>query len=75
MRVRAKFFVQSKTEIEGGRFQVALVPVTSGSPENEKFYYYTPAGKIELATINASAAEHLKVGAEYFVDLTPAGDN
>jgi hypothetical protein len=48
-------------------------PVTSGSPENDAFYKYTPAGKLELSTINAEAAAGFEVGKAYYLDFTPAG--
>lgn len=70
--VRAKFVVMSKTETVGPAFEVELWPVACGSPENEKFYRYTPGGKIHLATINPDAAAELRVGAEYFVDFSEA---
>jgi hypothetical protein len=49
-----------------------LEPVTSGSPENESFYKYTPGGKISLSTINADAAKQFVPGQYYYVDFTAA---
>lgn len=76
MAVRAKFRVESKKETRGGTsdssFYVELAPVINGSPENAHFYKWTPGGKIELATINDSAAAQFKVGDEYYIDFTPA---
>lgn len=73
MTVRAKFYVSSKTEVSpGGKYQVAMNPVMSGSPENKEFYYYSPGGKIELTTINGAAAEQLVVGREYYIDISEA---
>lgn len=71
MSVRAKFKVVEKIEREHGH-AVTLNPVTSGSDENEIFYHYTPAGQIELTTINPGAAAAFAVGAEYYVDFVPA---
>jgi len=73
--VRAKFYVESKTEVNGTPnhgFQIAMRPVISGSDENKQFFQYTPGGKLELSTINASAAEQLEVGKEYYLDFTLA---
>ena len=70
MPVRAKFRCDSITKTEHGT-SIKLYPVTSGSDENEKFYKYTPAGSVELSTINAEAAKQFVPGAEYYVDFTP----
>ncbi|MBT2333609.1 hypothetical protein J7E49_06790 [Variovorax paradoxus] len=70
--VRAKFKVQSVTESEGGLKTANLTPVTSGSPENEKFFKWTPGGQIQLGTINPGAAEEFRPGREFYIDFTPA---
>lgn len=74
--VRAKFTVVSKTETpcsgKGNGFSVRLIPVTGGSPENEKFYQYTPAGVVELTTINRAAADQFEVGKSYYLDFEMA---
>lgn len=69
--VRAKFRVNRKEENEQG-WTVELWPVSTNDPEhpNFSFYKYTPAGKIELTTINPEAANEFEVGQEYFVDFT-----
>lgn len=72
MTVRAKFKVLSITESEGGLKTARLSPVTSGSPENEAFYKWTPGGGIELSTLNPAAAEHFVPGRQFYVDFTPA---
>lgn len=71
MSVRAKFKVTSITETEGGLKSIKLQPVTSGSPENTKFFKYTPYGSIEMGTVNPAAAEKFKPGMEMYVDFTP----
>ena len=70
--VRAKFMCVSKKEIPDG-FVIELQPVTSGSPENEQYFKYTPYGKIEVGTINKAAAADFVVGKPYYVDFTQAG--
>lgn len=70
--VRAKFKVQSVTESEGGLKTANLTPVTSGSPENEQFFKWTPGGQIQLGTINPTAAEQFTPGRQFYVDFTPA---
>jgi hypothetical protein len=69
MNVRAKFSVVEKTQNSSG-FKVTLHPVTGGSEENEAFFKYTPAGRIELSTINEAAAESFEVGKAYYVDFS-----
>lgn len=56
----------------GDGFQITLGAVINGSPENEEFYRYTPAGQISLGLVSEAAAAQFEVGAEYFVDFTPA---
>lgn len=77
MSVRAKFFVQSITTSKawngpGLMGTVRLQPVTSGSEENKAFYEATPAGQIELGTVNHEALKQFNVGDEFYVDFTPA---
>jgi hypothetical protein len=72
MTVRAKFKVAEVTQHEQGS-SIKLVPVTSGSPENEQFFKWTPWGEIKIGTINQAAADQFKPGAEFYVDFTPAG--
>lgn len=69
--VRAKFAVQEKTEAAAGNHTIKLIPVVGGSPENDAFYKYTPAGNITLTTINADAAKQFAVGQSFYVDFTP----
>jgi hypothetical protein len=73
MSVRAKFYVVSRTELNGSApsYIVKMNPVTSGSKENESFYKWTPSGSLELGTINAEAAEQFKPGKEFYLDFTP----
>lgn len=70
--VRAKFKCVSVTEAEGGHKTANLQAVTSGSPENEKFFKWTPSASISLSTINPDAAEQFKPGQQFYVDFTPA---
>lgn len=72
MIVRAKFIVQSITRTTQGS-QIKLIPVTSGSKENESFYKYTPGGLIDLTTINESATEAFgNPGDAFYVDFEKA---
>lgn len=69
--VRAKFKVESVTKSESGS-SIKLRPVTGGSPENEKFFKYTPFGEINIGTVNPEAAAQFEPGNEFFVDFTKA---
>lgn len=40
--------------------------------ENTRFWAYTPSGEFTLGTVNGRVVDGMKVGAEYFVDITPA---
>ena len=78
MQVRAKFAVQSITltkhwdKSKGHIATIKLNPVGGDSAENKAFYEATPCGSIELGTINEAAAAAFELGAEYYVDFTPA---
>lgn len=74
--VRAKFIV---TNIEDAGQKdgvdlksVYMLPVVTGSPENEKFYAYTPHGQVLLSTVNPAAYGQFEVGKEYYGDFSPA---
>lgn len=78
MSVRCKFVVSSITrrkhwdKSKGDIFDIEMNPVSSGSDENKAFYEATPSGQIKFGTVNQAAAEQLELGAEYYVDITPA---
>jgi hypothetical protein len=75
MSVRAKFRVTNRdwvSEDTKKGAKIKMFPVTSGSKENENFYEMTPAGRLELETINEHAAEQLEPNKEYYLDITPA---
>jgi hypothetical protein len=67
LSARAKFKVISKTGAT-----VMMEPVYTGSPENEAFWRYTPAGMIRMDIQNPPALDAFVVGAEYYVDFTRA---
>lgn len=69
--VRAKFYVESKTQFRDG-YRIKMNPVVSGSAENASFFKYTPSGNLEIGTINPEAAAGLEVGQEYYLDISPA---
>lgn len=83
MSTRAKFTViehkqsmGSVRNLETGKYgmgvwhAVVLQAVSSGSPENERFYAATPNGRIEMAMVSADAAARFPIGAEVYVDFT-----
>lgn len=73
MVVRAKMKVESNEPVVGGEGRsVTLRPVTGGSPENKKFYKWTPGGQLILSNLNEEAAAHLPVGKEFYIDIIPA---
>jgi hypothetical protein len=69
--VQAKFTCTSKKEVPDG-FVIEMIPVVSGSPENERYFKYTPFGKIEMGTINRDASDSFIVGTSYYVCFSPA---
>lgn len=73
--VRAKFrveVIEAETETTGGRIILHAVYDENPNSENGKFFKYTPAGQIDLSTVNQSALEEFEVGKEYYVDFTQA---
>ncbi len=71
MNVRAKFRLDRREE-HGDGFNLTFQPVTGGSPENDKFFKYTPWGELKMGTINPEAAMSFEIGGEYYLDFTPA---
>jgi len=63
--VRAKFHCSWKDGTT-----VRLVPVYSGSEENQQFFAATPGGEIYLSVVNQSALDQFEVGKEYYVDFS-----
>lgn len=54
---------------------IKLAPVYgNGDPqhENTKFWQASPSGSFELGTVNVAAVEQLRLGGEYYIDITPA---
>ena len=78
--VRAKFYVsevkQSRNHYgsqEGELLTtIKLMPVTGTSEENKAFFRGTPAGSIDLGTVNPAVVERFHIGDEFYVDFTPA---
>lgn len=80
MSVRAKFKVDAIERTKYGSVEmqtVKLSPVYGGdaksSEENKKFWAASPSGSIQLGCVNAEAAKLFELGAEYYIDFTPAG--
>jgi len=69
--IRAMFTCTIKKEMIDG-FVIEMLPVFSGSPENEQFYKYISSGKIEFGTVNKCAANNFVVGKSYYIDFTLA---
>jgi hypothetical protein len=80
MSVRAKFYVTSVTQTKnnyGGTdgeilSTIKLAPVSGGSDENKEFFRWSPAGTIDLGTVNPKVVEQMHIGDEFYVDFTPA---
>lgn len=70
-KVRAKFKCICKTPLDDGA-EVVMEAVTSGNPENDSFFKYTPMGQLTMGVVNPIAAEQFEVGKEYYLDFTPA---
>jgi hypothetical protein len=53
---------------------LVMTPVYDNSSESEngKFFAATPSGEFKVGTVNAEAVAEMKLGAEYYIDITPA---
>ena len=69
MKTRCKF---KCTQVVPGKDDQAIMmeAVTGGSPDNESFFKYTPAGLLALSVVNKDLK--FEVGKEYYLDITPA---
>lgn len=80
MTVRAKFYVsevkQSKNSYGGTEGDllttIKLQPVTGNNEENKQFFRWTPAGSIDLGTVNPAVVEQFHIGDEFYIDFIPA---
>jgi hypothetical protein len=72
MSIRCKFKLESITHLANDARSLTMTPVTSGSEENKQFFKWTPSGKLEVYSVNAAAVDGLELGAEYYIDITPA---
>lgn len=70
--VRAKFRVISKTVTETNGVSVQLQAVSDGSEENKEFFKWTPAGNINLSTINEAAGAEFNLNDSFYVDFIKA---
>lgn len=87
MTVRAKFYVQSKTETvanaaAGSRgWKIEMIPVWEGADENGDniarenhiFSKATPSGRLEMYITNEAAASQFCAGECFYLDFTAAG--
>lgn len=70
--MRAKFIYSGivSREYAGGKsVTMEFIPVSSGSEENKLFWKWSPAGKIELNTVNEEVVRNMTIGKEYYVDF------
>lgn len=70
---RAKFVCASvQNHGASGSEQINMLPVATGSKENESFSKYTPAGSFMLTITNPNLFGAFVQGQEYYIDITPA---
>ncbi len=71
MDVLAKFRCDSIKHTANGS-EIELAAVGGNSPENEKFFKWTPCATIKLAIVNHETASVFIPGQEYYVNFSPA---
>jgi hypothetical protein len=54
--------------------EIVMAPVYDPDPttENGRFFAASPHGEFRVGTVNAEAVADLVLGAEYFIDISPA---
>ena len=71
--MRAKFYVNSVTDFEGGTKQAQLRAVyDDGHPENNQFAKATPGGELSISIDNPAAQDFFVPGQAYYLDFTKA---
>ena len=60
----AKFRCISKTQTADG-YSVVMMPVTGGSEDNDRFFKYTPAGRLEVSIVHTHIAARFHVNQCY----------
>lgn len=70
--MRCKVKLTRLTKLEGGGYEAVYVPVSSGSPENNSFFKYTPYGEIKLGIMNEDAVRGQEPGQELYLDFNKA---
>jgi hypothetical protein len=68
--LRAKFQCVKK-EHPGG-IKLSAVYSEDAEHENKKFWQATPSGELEMWITNEETAKFFELGAEYYLDFTPA---
>ena len=61
--------------VTGEVWDLDMSPVyANGDPnhENSKFWEATPGGSFKVSTVNKTAVGTMVLGAEYYIDITPA---
>ena len=71
MTTRCKFQCNTVTKRKGHKspfvYEAEFSAVTGGSPDNDKFFEYTPTGVLKVGIYKEDVFE---VGAFYFLDIT-----
>ena len=75
MKTRCKFKctkVEFSGDVANPDQTVHFEAVTSGSPENESFFHWTPSGRLQLGLVRQG---EFVVGKEYFLDIIPCDED
>lgn len=71
MITRCKFRCVEVSNVENGA-TVKFTAVTSGSPENEIFFKWTPSGNLFLSLVTVDNAALFVPGKDYYLDIAAA---
>lgn len=75
MTVRAKFQCVEIKQLFGnpdGSAEVRLTAVYGNGEANKEWSQWTPQGNLTMLITNPAAIDQFDLGAEYFIDFTPA---
>lgn len=67
--IRAKFNVLSVIGTEENGSTIDLQAVTTGSPENEEFFKFTPSGHITMSVVDRETAKVFKEAKTMYVEF------
>lgn len=70
--MRCKFRLDSIEKKEDGTAALTMTAVTNGSINDNLYFTMTPYGRLEIGTVNKKVVDKMKIGTEYYIDISEA---